>query len=117
MATTTEKRTMTKKKLVNLISQDTGIHPKDVHHVVQEFLNKVTHCLSKGERLEFRDFGVLEVVVRREKIGRNPKKPKIPIKIPRGLREKFTAGKKMRRLIEAKTPGEEIPKEEASFSS
>lgn len=74
MATDTKKDTMTKKKLIHSISQEKGIHPNDVRHVIQSFLDKMTESLSDGNRLEFRDFGVFEVVKRKQKIGRNPKK-------------------------------------------
>lgn len=95
-----KKNTMTKKKLINSISQEKGIHPNDVRHVIQAFLDKMTDCLSDGNRLEFRDFGVFEVVERKQKIGRNPKKADVPIVIPPRPAVKFTPGKKMRRLIE-----------------
>ncbi|MCE2983276.1 MAG: integration host factor subunit beta [Parachlamydia sp.] len=92
--------TMTKKKLINSISQDKGIHPNDVRHVIQAFLDKITDCLSQGERLEFREFGVFEVVERKQKIGRNPKKASVPIVIPARQAVKFTPGKKMRQVVE-----------------
>jgi len=91
---------MTKKKLINSISQEKGIHPNDVRHVIQAFLDKMTDCLSEGDRLEFRDFGVFEVVERKQKIGRNPKKAAEPIVIPARNAVKFTPGKKMRKRIE-----------------
>ena len=99
MSSTNNKNTMTKKKLINSISQDKGIHPNDVRHVIQAFLDKMTECLTKGERLEFRDFGVFEVVERKQKIGRNPKNASVPIIIPARPAVKFTPGKKMRHLI------------------
>jgi integration host factor subunit beta len=95
MVTSIKKNTMTKKKLINSISQDKGIHPNDVRHVIQAFLDKITDCLSRGERLEFREFGVFEVVERKQKIGRNPKNAAVPIVIPARLAVKFTPGKKM----------------------
>lgn len=101
MTTTAKKNTMTKKKLINSISQDKGIHPNDVRHVIQAFLDKITDCLSQGERLEFREFGVFEVVERKQKIGRNPKNAAVPIVIPARLAVKFTPGKKMRQVVEA----------------
>jgi len=104
MATLTKKRTMTKKKLINTISQEKKMHPNDVRSVVQAFLDKMTECLSEGDRLEFRDFGVFEVVKRKQKIGRNPKNASIPIVIPARLAVKFTPGKKMRKLIEEQDP-------------
>ncbi|MFQ5729021.1 MAG: HU family DNA-binding protein [Waddliaceae bacterium] len=99
MSSTNNKNTMTKKKLINSISQDKGIHPNDVRHVIQAFLDKMTECLTNGERLEFRDFGVFEVVERKQKIGRNPKNASVPIIIPARPAVKFTPGKKMRHLI------------------
>ncbi len=92
--------TMTKKKLINIISQENKIHPNDVRKVIQSFLNKMTCSLSEGHRLEFRDFGVFEVVERKQKIGRNPKNANIPIVIPARNAVKFTPGKKMRQLVE-----------------
>lgn len=100
MSTSIKKSTMTKKKLINSISQDKGIHPNDVRHVIQAFLDKITDCLSQGERLEFREFGVFEVVERKQKIGRNPKNAAVPIVIPARPAVKFTPGKKMRQVVE-----------------
>src|SRR3978361_339514 len=100
MAILKKKSTMTKKNLIHSISQDEGIHPNDVRHVIQAFLDKMTECLSSGSRLEFRDFGVFEVVERKQKIGRNPKKASVPIVIPARNAVKFTPGKKMRKVIE-----------------
>lgn len=102
MATLIKKSTMTKKKLINSISHEKGIHPNDVRHVIQAFLDKMTDSLSEGDRLEFRDFGVFEVVERKQKIGRNPKKAAEPIVIPARNAVKFTPGKKMRKRIETK---------------
>jgi integration host factor subunit beta len=92
--------TMTKKKFISTISQDVNLHPNMVRHVIQAFLDKMTDCLSNGDRLEFRDFGVFEVVERKAKIGRNPKNAAVPIVIPARAAVKFTPGKKMRKLIE-----------------
>src|SRR5437870_1853483 len=65
--------TMTKKKLISTISQGQGLHPNHVRNVIQNFLDAMTSALANGDRLEFRDFGVLQVVERKPKIGRNPK--------------------------------------------
>lgn len=92
--------TVTKKKLIQTISQEKGLHPNDVRNVIQAFLDAMTDSLSHGDRLEFRDFGVFEVVERKQKIGRNPKNAAVPIVIPARKAVKFTPGKKMRKLIE-----------------
>ena len=92
--------TITKKKLIQVISQNRGLHPNDVRNIVQSFLDQMTDYLSRGDRLEFRDFGVFEIVERKQKIGRNPKNAAVPIVIPAHAAVKFTPGKKMRKLIE-----------------
>lgn len=92
--------TITKKQLIQVISQKRGMHPNEVRNVIQSFLDVLTDSLAKGDRLEFRDFGVFEVVERKQKIGRNPKNASVPIIIPRRNAVKFTPGKKMRKLIE-----------------
>src|SRR3982751_6460019 len=88
--------TVTKKKLIQTISQSRGLHPNDVRNVIQAFLDAMTDSLTQGDRLEFRDFGVFEVVERKKKIGRNPKNASVPIIIPARKAVKFTPGKKMR---------------------
>ncbi len=97
--------TVTKKKLIHKISQSRGLHPNDVRGVIQAFLDEMTDSLAEGDRLEFRDFGVFEVVERKQKIGRNPKNASVPIVIPARKAVKFTPGKKMRQLID----GSETP--------
>ncbi len=92
--------TITKKKLIQVISQNLGLHPNDVRNVIQSFLDRMTDYLTHGDRLEFRDFGVFEIVQRKQKIGRNPKNAAVPIVIPSRAAVKFTPGKKMKKMIE-----------------
>ena len=96
--------TYTKKKLVQLIAQKCGMHPNDVRNVTQSFLDIMTDVLAHGDRLEFRDFGVFEIVERKQKIGRNPKNASVPIIIPARQAVKFTPGKKMKYRVEANEP-------------
>lgn len=109
--------TITKKKLIQKISQKEGMHPNEVRNVIQSFLDEMTDYLSQGDRLEFRDFGVFEIVERKQKIGRNPKNASVPILIPARKAVKFTSGKRMRRLLEEKKGSKETAEEkrESSF--
>ena len=95
--------TKTKKQLISKIATKTNHHPNEVRVIVQSFLDAITESLSSGDRLEFRDFGVFEVVTRKQKIGRNPKNASVAIVIPQRQAVKFTAGKKMRQIIETIT--------------
>lgn len=101
--------TMTKKNLVQKISQSLGLHPNDVRNVMQAFLDEMTQSLADGYRLEFRDFGVFEIVQRKQKIGRNPKNASVPIVIPPRKAVKFTPGKKMRKIVEEESSREFSP--------
>jgi len=101
--------TITKKSLIQKISQQKGLHPNDVRAIIQAFLDEMTNALSRGDRLEFRDFGVFEIVERKQKIGRNPKNPSIPITIPARRAVKFTPGKKMKQDIEKGAAPSEAP--------
>ena len=103
--------TVTKKSLINLISQEKKIHPNDVRNIIQAFLDRMTESLSQKDRLEFRDFGVFEVVLRKQKIGRNPKNAGVPIIIPARYAVKFTPGKKMRKMIDKQQEKERSKKE------
>jgi len=43
--------------------------------IVDQTLDALTEALAAGKKVEFRGFGILDVVHRKPKIGRNPKNP------------------------------------------
>ena len=90
---------MTKRELVVRISDETGLTQQQVFAVVQKTLDYVTESLVKGETVEFRDFGVFEIKVRKPRIGRNPNKPENTVTIPERKVVKFKAGKEMRAKV------------------
>jgi len=51
--------TVTKKELVDRIADQLGVKRVIVKRVTQQFLDEVIAELGRGNRLEFRDFGVL----------------------------------------------------------
>lgn len=59
--------------------------------VVDTTLEVLADALTEGQKIEFRQFGVMEVVVRRPKIGRNPKKPENAYQIPARRAVRFRA--------------------------
>ena len=91
--------TITKKHITHKIARKIGFHPAEVRIVIQSFLDAISDQLASGDRIEFRDFGIFEVVVRKQKIGRNPRRPKIAVIIPERKGVKFTPEKKLRRLV------------------
>ncbi len=94
----TAKRT-TKRELVIRIADETGLIQQDVHTVIQKTLDYITESLSRGENVEFRNFGVFEVCERKQRIGRNPNRPEQVVTIPTRKVVKFKAGKVMKHLV------------------
>ena len=64
---------MTKKDIVLMIAEESGIKQIDVKKVVQRTLDHIVEALAKGEVVELRNFGVFKVKSRRSRVGRNPK--------------------------------------------
>ena len=96
--------TLTKREIVMNIATETGLTQAQVFNVVQTVLTAITQTLAKNDRVELREFGVFETVIRKAKIGRNPKRPNIEVQIPRRALVKFKAGKIMReRVLELPT--------------
>jgi len=92
------KRT-TKRDLVMRISEETGLIQQDVHEVIQKTLDYITESLTRGENVEFRNFGVFEVTERKSRIGRNPNKPDQVVTIPTRKVVKFKPGKVMKHQV------------------
>ena len=88
--------TLTKRDLVVRISEETGMIQTQVFDVVQKTLDYIAESLSKGDKVELRNFGVFEVKIRKARVGRNPNKPETDVPIPARAMVKFKAGKEMR---------------------
>ncbi|HMO03082.1 MAG TPA: HU family DNA-binding protein [Kiritimatiellia bacterium] len=99
---------MTKRDLVVRISEETGLIQQDVYTIIQKTLDYIVEGLTKGETIEFRNFGVFEVRTRKQRIGRNPNKPVQVVTIPERKVVKFKPGKIMKQLITDRpaAPGE-----------
>ena len=88
--------TLTKRDLIIRISNETGLIQMQVFDLVQKTLDHITEALARGNKVELRNFGVFEVVVRKARVGRNPKNPTVEVPIPAHAHVKFKAGKLMR---------------------
>ena len=88
--------TLTKRDLVVQISNKTHLPQAQVHDVVQLTLDAITEALARQEKVELRNFGVLEVRLTKPRVGRNPNKPESSFTIPARATVKFKPGKIMR---------------------
>jgi integration host factor subunit beta len=90
--------TITKKELIDDIADATGQKRVVVKMVIQTFLNAITIELGKGNRLEFRDFGVFEVKQRQARMAQNPKTLE-PVEVPPKRTVKFKVGRIMKQAL------------------
>jgi DNA-binding protein HU-beta/integration host factor subunit alpha len=89
---------MTKRDLAVRISRQTSLKQNEVMKAIQLTLDTIVAELSGGRSVEFRNFGVFEVVARKPRIGRNPNAPQDTVVIPERAVVKFKPGK----IMEAK---------------
>ena len=90
--------TITKKELIDRIADATGHRRVQVKKVVQQFLDQIVAELGKGNRLEFRDFGVFESKLRKARRAQNPKTLQ-PVAVPEKRTVKFKVGRLMKQQL------------------
>ena len=87
--------TKTKMDFIVEIAARNGTPKSTVKTIVHQFLDEIVSELAKGNRLEFRDFGVFEVKQRAARRDQNPKTME-PVQVPAKRVVKFKAGRGMR---------------------
>jgi len=90
--------TTTKKELTNTIAEQLKQRQMLVRDIVQAFLDSCIDELARGNRLEFRDFGVFETVSRAARKARNPKTGEV-VEVPPKTVVDFKMGKRMKALV------------------
>jgi len=97
--------TITKKELVDRIADELNhdrprsqIKRVQVKRVVQKFLDMIINELSKGNRLEFREFGVFESKLRAARLAQNPKTLE-RVNVPAKRSVKFKVGRLMKERL------------------
>lgn len=92
--------TITKKELIDRIADSSDQKRTLVKQVVQQFLDEIVDELSRGNRLEFRDFGVFETRVRKARRAQNPR-ARQAVWVPQRTSVKFKLGRLMKLKLEA----------------
>ena len=94
--------TITKKEMVDRIADITKGKRVVVKEILQAFLDEIISELGRGNRLEFRDFGVFESKQRAARVAQNPKtlqrvhvpaRRTVKFKVGRLLKQKLQQGK------------------------
>ncbi len=90
--------TITKKELIDRIAGSVGHRRVQVKKVIQQFLDEIVNELGRGNRLEFRDFGVFETKLRKARKAQNPKTLE-PVAVPEKRTVKFKVGRLMKQRL------------------
>ena len=90
--------TITKKELIDRIAESSQSRRVMVKKVVQQFLDEIVAELGRGNRLEFRDFGVFETKLRKARKAQNPKTLE-PVAVPEKRTVKFKVGRLMKQRL------------------
>src|SRR5881628_540954 len=91
--------TITKKELVARISTQTGQTKVVTKDILQKFLDEIITELAKGNRLEFREFGVFEPKSKAHRVARNPRTGD-KVEVPEKTTVKFKVGRLMKKKIQ-----------------
>ena len=91
--------TTTKKDLIERVAAETDISRTDVRRAVQSFLDHVIAELARGNRLEFRDFGVFEIRERAGRVAQNPKTLE-RVSVPPRKSVRFKVGRLMQQSLD-----------------
>lgn len=97
--------TITKKELVNRIADTTGQTKVIVKDIIQKFLDEIIAELGKGNRLEFREFGVFEIKERAARRAQNPRTLE-KVSVPAKKVVKFKVGRLMREKVSGEVSNE-----------
>jgi len=90
--------TIKKRDIVRKIADELRVPQTTVVGVIQRFLDSCVAELVRGNRLEFRDFGVLNVVTRKTRVARNPKTG-APVQVPERKVVVFKMGKHLKQAL------------------
>lgn len=86
---------MTKRDIVLRISAELGLKQEVVAQIVQRTFDCTIEAVTELGKIEFRNFGVFEVIVRKGHKGRDFANPQRQITIPARAFVKFKPGKEM----------------------
>ncbi len=93
------RETIAKRAIAERIAERRGLRQVETLRVIQDFLNEISNELAKGNRLEFRDFGVFETVIRQARTALNPRTlERVPVRSR--IVVKFKVGRRLKAKVE-----------------
>ena len=90
--------TISKKEIVKTVSERHGLTTTQTGQIVQVFMDQIIDELSRGNRIEFREFGIFELKRRKPRTARNPKTGD-SVQVPEKTVVSFKPGKVMKAKV------------------
>ncbi len=90
--------TISKKEIVKTVSERHGLTTTQTGQIVQVFMDQIIEELSRGNRIEFREFGIFELKRRKPRTARNPKTGD-SVQVPEKTVVSFKPGKVMKAKV------------------
>lgn len=92
-------KTVTKRDLAKALAGKQDLTQMRAAQIIQSLLDEIADELSAGNRLELRDFGVLEPRLRKGRKARNPRTNE-PVYAEQKATVRFKVGKKMDKRLQ-----------------
>jgi DNA-binding protein HU-beta/integration host factor subunit beta len=89
---------VTKKDIVEEISNRTGLTQVDTKVVVECFLDAITRSLVQGKNIEIRGFGRYKIREKKARTARNPRTGE-PVEVEPGIKPVFEASKELKKYL------------------
>lgn len=89
---------ITKKDLVEKISEKTGLTQVDTKIVIESFLDSISKALQTNSNIEIRGFGRFKIKEKKARTARNPR-TNMHIQVEAGFKPVFEASKELRNRI------------------
>lgn len=86
---------MIKEDIIAAVSRETGFRPAVVEVVIESMLERISHALANGGKVQFSGFGTFELKKRAARTGRNPHTNQ-PVPIPERFSSVFKPGKSLK---------------------
>jgi nucleoid DNA-binding protein len=102
-------QTITKKQLIDRIAEQSSHKRVVVKRIIQNLLDEIIDELGRGNRLEFRDFGVFESKLRASRTAQNPKTLE-RVSVPAKRTVKFKVGRLMKMKLSDTHPSRRTPR-------
>lgn len=89
---------ITKKNLVDRVSNNTRLTQIDTRIIIESFLDFISKSLQQGKNVEIRGFGRFKIKERKARTARNPRTGET-VQVEAGYKPVFEASKELRKRV------------------